>query len=190
MIVALTLWACGLSGPADAPPEAATPEVSVEVTPGEAPPEAPTAGPTPQAAVDLGFVTLSVDDGPLPEQLAAQAAKAQEAGLAPFMELYGGWCQSCRDLDASLSDPRMVDAFAGTYVVRVDTVAFKDAVALLPLGGELFSLPSFYVLQPDGGLGDSIDGHAWGVNTPENMAPPLRTFFRAHGAVAPEGADR
>ncbi|MCB9665518.1 MAG: hypothetical protein H6732_15505 [Alphaproteobacteria bacterium] len=119
----------------------------------------------------------------LEDRIADLAAAARLDGVLPVVELWGGWCGSCRRLHESMADPQMLDAFAGTRIIRVDTVAWKEAMVTLQVGNaDQFSIPAFYVAKADGALGSSIDGHAWRENVPENMAPPLKRFFRQHGA--------
>jgi hypothetical protein len=75
----------------------------------------------------------------------------------------------------------MKEAFAGTYVMRVDIVRWDEQ--LLPALGisstRQLKLPQFRVLDDQGRpLGPKIGGDAWGEDIPENMAPPLKVFFR------------
>jgi hypothetical protein len=70
----------------------------------------------------------------------------------------------------------MVDAFAGTYIIQADV----DDWGFPPKGWSFDAIPIFYGLDPDGKpTRQVIDGNAWGDNIPENMAPPLKTFFES-----------
>lgn len=130
------------------------------------------------------FVDLKPDGSGLDAQLVAQAAAAKAAGEAPFVQLYGDWCGPCRELRASLTDPLMQDAFAGTRIVMIDTFAWRNEDGN-PFGDGGFKVPAFLQLEDDGSFGPGITGDAWGENIPTNMAPPLRSYFRSYGAKPP-----
>jgi thiol-disulfide isomerase/thioredoxin len=125
------------------------------------------------------IVDLKPSNEKLAVSLAAQVTKAKAMGLKPFVEFSAGWCPPCRALKASLESHNalMMKAFAGTYIIRMDSDAWGSK-----LGGTGFSvnaIPVFYALDGKGKpTGRSIDGGAWGDNTPENMAPPLSAFFK------------
>jgi hypothetical protein len=177
---ALLLVACGTRATSGAPspePEAAPPPgVPVGIASADVP--VPKAMPLPPRTVEL-----AVADGDLATQLGAQVARAKEQGLVPFVQIYAEWCASCRKLRGAMDDPRMQEAFRGTWVVRLSADAW---------GGELqqglwvrdgLSVPAFHVLTDDGTLGPRIDGSAWGADVVENMAPKLQAYFRANGAA-------
>jgi hypothetical protein len=72
----------------------------------------------------------------------------------------------------------MVDAFQGTYIIRLDLDEWKgrlsDSGFLVP------GVPMFFELGADGRqTGRILTGAAWGEDIPENMAPPLGEFFQA-----------
>ena len=134
-------------------------------------------GATKGASGDPTDVRLHPDGGPLKTQLADGAAKAKARGLTAYAELRADWCDPCVALEKSMSDPRMIDAFAGTYVMHldVDEWSAKDVEGT---GLKASVIPIFYALDGDGKpTGRTIDGGAWGENVPENMAPPLKKFF-------------
>ena len=71
----------------------------------------------------------------------------------------------------------MVDAFRGMYIIQADV----DAWGFPPTGWDFDGIPIFYALDSDvKSTGATIDGNAWGDNIPENMAPPLKTFFESN----------
>jgi hypothetical protein len=101
------------------------------------------------------IVSLKPAQGELGPLLAAEAKKARAEGRKPFAEIGAGWCSPCKKLEASLSDPRMVDA-----------------------GLKTGAIPVFFELGDDGRpTGRKIDGGAWEEDIPANMAPPLKKFF-------------
>ena len=75
-----------------------------------------------------------------------------------------------------MKDPRMVDAFAGTYLITLDADEWSGK--LHPMGLDSSSIPVFFELDDKGkATGRKIDGGAWAENIPVNMAPPLKAFF-------------
>lgn len=119
---------------------------------------------------------LSPNQGDLPALLASEAAKASAKGQKPFVEVHAGWCMPCKQLEASLGDPMMQDAFKGTYQIRLDSDAWGNQ--LMKAGINANGIPAFFELDAQGKpTGRTIDGGAWDENIPKNMAPPLKRFF-------------
>jgi hypothetical protein len=133
--------------------------------------------PAPVAASDDDFVMVSADGAQAPADIfAAAAVTAAARGLKPFVYATAKWCAPCEKLNASIDDPRMKDAFKGTYVVKLDIDAF-DERTLTAMGVRVRAVPSFFELGADGTpTGRSLIGD-WGPDVPENMAPPLKRFF-------------
>lgn len=122
------------------------------------------------------YVRLTPDMGSLSTLLPAELKKAQAKKLKPFLELRAEWCKPCKQLEASMGDQRMADAFAGTYLISVDIDEFSEQLARL--GFDASAIPVFYELNPAAkATGRKIDGGAWAENIPQNMAPPLKAFF-------------
>lgn len=106
-----------------------------------------------------------------------QAAKAREQGRKPFVYFYADWCGPCKRLRASLNDPKMVDAFSGTYIIALNYDQWKSKVTATNF--KIKGFPAFYALNDQAeSTGRRIDGGAWAADTPDNMAPPLKAFFR------------
>jgi thiol-disulfide isomerase/thioredoxin len=146
-----------------------------------APTGTPTAEPTSIAGPGFTVVRVYPSDGDLNEQLAAQAEKATELGQDAYVEFDATWCPACRALKESLDeeDELMVDAFQGVYLIRAD---IDDWGYFLERSGfEFDAIPIIFQVDDQGyPTGEWIDGSAWEENTPENMAPPLKEFFRSH----------
>jgi thiol-disulfide isomerase/thioredoxin len=114
------------------------------------------------------------------EQLRIEAQKAQELGFKPFAEFTATWCPACQDIAQSLEEqnPLMLDAFKGTYIIRVDVDIWTE-FEWEQVGFNLEYIPIFFRLDAEGmPTGDWIDGSAWAENIPENMAPALKLFFQ------------
>jgi hypothetical protein len=70
----------------------------------------------------------------------------------------------------------MVDAFAGTYIIKLDIDYWGEKLT----GTDLYvpGIPAFYELGADGTpTGRMITGAAWGEDIPANIAPPMKAFF-------------
>jgi thiol-disulfide isomerase/thioredoxin len=132
--------------------------------------EPPPAGPS--------VVELDVKKGALAAQLKTELALAKKRKLRPFIEVGATWCGPCQALTRSLGHPLMIDALRGVHLIRVDLDQF-DA-DLKKAGFKVTGVPVFFALDDAGRpTGRRIDGSAWGADTPENMAPPLKSFFAA-----------
>lgn len=149
---------------------------------------APTKEFTATPAVDYQWA----DESPAPDQfsviviegrsakltdiLQAEAAKAAALGRDPYIEFYADWCPPCNAIKKYLGDPLMVDAFAGTYIIKLDLDYWGDKLS----GTGLYvpGIPAFYELGADGTpTGRMITGAAWGEDIPANIAPPMKAFF-------------
>lgn len=133
--------------------------------------------PAPQVASGGSFHEVHLEPGPtpLPEVLAEEQKKARAMGLRLYVELGATWCKPCRELEASMGDPRMKEAFKGTYIVHLDIDAWGSKLGSAKLSTA--SIPVFFALDAAGKPTSSINGGAWDANTPENMAPKLAKFF-------------
>ncbi len=139
------------------------------------------ADPAPVAVVpvarEFSMATLPHGESSMAEAIRAEVANAARLGRRPFVYFYAEWCGPCRDLRDSMDDPRMVDAFAGTHIIKVDVDEWEDEI---DEDYEVQYIPLIFELGGDGRpTGRTITSTAWDDNIPENMAPPLKAFFRA-----------
>ncbi len=153
-------------------PSAPRPAVTI---PGDSEPAGVELSPEPAR---FTVIRLAPSDGRLDALLAEQARRARAAGRRAFAEFDAAWCGPCRALKRHLGDPRMVEAFAGTWIVKLDLDRWQGRLAGTGFEG-VNAIPVFFELGDDGRpTGRRIDGGAWGEDVPENMAPPLKAFFR------------
>jgi thiol:disulfide interchange protein len=168
----VALLACNFGQRTDPPPERRSAPAN------ESPAETATA---PAATPDSGFSFVSphLSDGDLAEVLTYHAGRAAELGRRPFVLFSAEWCPSCVALESSLTDERMVEALAGTYVIRLDIDEWESR--LRGTGFRVVGVPTFFEVDPEGQpTGRILTGAAWGADTIGNMAPCLKEFF--HGA--------
>jgi len=137
------------------------------------------------AAEPVKVVVLERGTGELVSLLEREVANAAAQHAVPFLQITAEWCVPCKKLRASLGDPLMQDAFAGTYIIRVDADAWKKA--LKKAGFDHPAIPVFFAVDASARpTGAKIDGGAWGEDIPPNMAPPLKHFFGEQIAAAAE----
>jgi thiol:disulfide interchange protein len=142
--------------------------------------ESRTATPTltaPAATVASAWVEADPTKS-LSDQIVAQLAAAQQRGKKAYAYLHASWCEPCVEIEKTRTvDARMQAAFAPAHIIAID-IDKVDAKQVEALGMKGSVIPIFYRLDASGrATGDSIDGGAWGDNTPDNMAPPLTAFF-------------
>jgi thiol-disulfide isomerase/thioredoxin len=129
------------------------------------------------AAPAQAWTKVTATGGPLASQVQAEIKRARAQKLKPVVYGSAVWCGPCQAIKKYRSDPRMADAFRGTYVIELD-VDDWTAPEIVPLYPKLRAMPVFIAVGDDGkATGPQIDGGAWGDNIPENMAPPLKAFF-------------
>jgi len=133
------------------------------------------ASPTPTR---LPYTMVDIDDTgeDLASILLTEARNAEALSQVPYIQIYADWCPSCRALERSMKDERMMDAYRGTYIMLVDIDVWRDS--LPAIGVYVTGVPAIYELTYEGKpTGRFITGAAWEENIPENMAPPLDEFF-------------
>lgn len=154
------------------PPVPATPSPAPKTTPAAAAPkQTRAANEGAITVVDVGVAVTS-----LAEELAKQRAEASSAGQTVVLMTTASVCDPCRGVDASLRDPLLQTALARVRLVRVDIPAFHEELEALRVPHERF--PGFFLLGPDLGPRDGIDGGEWDDDIARNIAPVLGAFVR------------
>ena len=129
--------------------------------------------PTPD---QFSVIVIEGGNAKLKDILQAEAVKAAALGRDPYIEFYADWCPPCNAIKKTLDDPLMVEVFAGTYIIKLDTDVWGDKLS--GLGLYVPGIPAFYELDENGTpTGRMITGAAWGEDIPANIAPPMKAFF-------------
>jgi len=124
----------------------------------------------------FNVVEVHPDSGNLRDLLREHSRRAEALNLKPFVELTADWCEPCQRLHQGMSEAKMVEAFRGTYIIRVDTDLWGKDVGLAGMRSR--SIPAFHALSPSGlAVGRSIDGESWTDTTSEVISPILGRFF-------------
>jgi hypothetical protein len=153
ILLALLLGGCGAGEP----------------VPGDVPHGVGASSSPPQVA------TLAPGDGELRTQMVAGAARLRAEGRVPYLHVTASWCGPCKALRSLWDEPQLQAAMRGAGFLRVDLDAFAEPLAAL---GVQRTVPAFYEIRPDGSVGRTINGAAWGEDTVENIAPPLESYFQ------------
>ena len=125
---------------------------------------------------DFTVVRVGKSREKLPDILRMEAKKAFDMGRAPYVEFYADWCPPCSAIRDSLGDERMIDAFSGTYIIKLNLDYWKEKLS--GTGFYVRAIPAFYEIDVHGKpTGRMITGAAWGEDIPENIAPPIKEFF-------------
>ncbi len=184
---ALLASACGReAGPAtEAPAFRPAPPRSVAEVPLPVPSTTPLASAAASATIapaeppprPFVLIELAPTQGDLQPLLREHATKARARGLKPFVEFYAEWCRPCKALAALMNDPFIVEAFTGTYLIKLN---FDDWQQKLPAAGFTpREIPMFYALDAEGRpTGRKLSGDAWGRANAESMGKALGPFFR------------
>lgn len=153
-------------------------------------PALPTQAPTQESLTELGYGAKNVspapekfalvkivgNDVPLDEILYAEAQKAVELGLNPFVDFSADWCPPCRAIEAAMDDELMVNAFTGTYIIQLNYDEWERQIS--DYGFYVVGIPTYYEIDAEGfSTGRLITGGAWGADTAQNIAPPMKAFF-------------
>lgn len=120
----------------------------------------------------------------LTDFLKAEAEKASALNRKPFVDFTATWCPPCQAIEDNMNSRRMVEAFAGTYIIKIDVDDWRDEINDSPFRPE--SIPVFYEISSQGQpTGRTLTGAAFTSLRPRGMAPAFQKFFNAPSADSP-----
>lgn len=136
--------------------------------------------PAPLAPVVAKHEVVSLRRGvDLGVQIREHTQAAELRGLRPFLEFTASWCPPSAAFDDSLEHPLMIEALAGTYLIRVDIDEFSGFEGYEQHGFKVYGVPIFFELDAESRpTGRQITSNAWGPDIPENMSRVMGAFFR------------
>lgn len=130
------------------------------------------------------LVELKPSSKKVTAQLQEQASLAKRKGQKPFIYFYAKWCPPCQAVLNGLSDWRMINAFSGTYIVKLDIDLWRsqNKNCRLTVDDSNFTVcgvPTIIGLDENGApTKKTISGSAWNEDTLDNIAPVLNYFFQ------------
>jgi hypothetical protein len=122
----------------------------------------------------LTVVDVPPDVGSLDEELGRQIALARTQGQRVLLWIFVPDCKPCDAVESALSSPELQSALAHSRLVRVSAADF--IAELSRIGVPVDAFPGFAVLGSDGHATDYLNGGEWDEDTPENIAPVLKSF--------------
>ncbi|GMV83242.1 MAG: hypothetical protein AMXMBFR7_44260 [Planctomycetota bacterium] len=127
-----------------------------------------------------GAATVEVDLDPAAPELEAalreHVSRARKRGLLPFLYVHWDGCPPCRRIAQHAEVPLMRDAFGGVYLIRAEHEAWEARLVQTPFAYD--NVPVYFRLDEKARHAGMLDGTAWDRDVPEEMAPPLKAFFR------------
>jgi thiol-disulfide isomerase/thioredoxin len=123
------------------------------------------------------IIELEWNDLSLLEELKNHQVLASAKQQKIFIQLTGQWCSPCKRLRKKTEEAPLMNAYKGTYIIRLDYDEWKIDFPSINL--KKTAVPSFIELGTDFKVTDYyIDGNYWTEITAEAMAPILKPYFR------------
>jgi hypothetical protein len=145
------------------------------------PPAAWTARPVP---APFTVVDLDPRKGDMKAQLSEVVGVAAALHQRPYVELTSRVCAACHWLEHGLAESSVKQAFAGTYVVRIDVDRWQGRLDGTGLDCHSGPMPAFVALSPEGRpFGEWADPDDWRTDVPERAAATLAVFLQAEPLI-------
>jgi hypothetical protein len=139
------------------------------------PPAAWTERPAP---APFTVVDLDPRKGDATAQLSEVVGLAATLHQRPYAELTSRLCAACHWLEHGLTEASVKQAFAGTYLVRIDVDRWQGRLEGTGLDRHSGPMPAFIALSPEGrAFGEWADPDDWRTDVPQRAAATLAVFF-------------
>jgi thioredoxin-related protein len=125
---------------------------------------------------DFTIIELPWNGMSLLEELQKHQGLANQKNQKVFLQLTGQWCSPCKRLRKKTEEEPLMDAYRGTYIIRLDYDEWK--VDFATIGLKKTPVPSFFELGVNNQVTNYyIDGNSWKEITADAMAPILKPYF-------------
>jgi hypothetical protein len=123
-------------------------------------------------------VDLDLRKGDATGQLSEAVGLAATLHQRPYVELTSRVCAACHWLEHGLTESSVKQAFAGTYVIRIDVDRWQGRLDGTGLDCHSGPMPAFVALGPQGRpFGEWADPDDWRTDVPQSAAATLAVFF-------------
>lgn len=138
---------------------------------------------------NFSIVELEWSGVALSEEMAKHAEIAKQRQQKVFLQMTGEWCSPCKRLRGKTEVQPLKEAYAGTYIIRLDYDEWK--IDMAQLGLQKAPVPSFWELGQNNQVTSYyINGNGWPEITAESMAPILATYFSGAAREYVDSADK
>lgn len=125
---------------------------------------------------DFTIIELQWHGISLFEELQKHQRLASKKNQKIFIQLTGQWCSPCKRLRKKTEEKPLMDAYRGTYIIRLDYDEWK--IDFATIGLTKTPVPSFFELDEKNQVTDYyINGNSWKEITADAMAPILKPYF-------------
>ncbi len=122
------------------------------------------------------IVELKWDGIPLKQEIKNHWMIAKQKKQKVFIQITAQWCSPCKRLRKKTEDPLLMDAYQGTYIIRLDRDEWEKDFT--EIGVKKTPMPIFWELGEDMRVTSYVlDGNYWEEITAETLAPVLKPYF-------------
>jgi len=123
---------------------------------------------------DIVLVDVAPDVTSLDDELDRERARSAAAHQRLLVWLVVPDCKPCAAVESALGTRELQRALGRTRLVRLNAADFL--AELDRIGVPVDGFPGFALLGADGLVTDYVNGGEWDEDTPENIAPVLKSF--------------
>ncbi|MBV1908235.1 MAG: thioredoxin family protein [Kangiellaceae bacterium] len=125
---------------------------------------------------EFSIVELKWDGLSLTNEIRKHSAIAKTRNQKVFLQMTGEWCSPCKRLRKKTEKNALMEAYRGTYVIRIDYDEWENDLAQIGLNKA--PVPSFWELGENNMVTSHYtNGNHWPEITAEVMGPILKLYF-------------